>query len=261
MYIFQSVSVNLDVFSKNTHLFTWHLSISHITCLTEVGETLSLPFSTRLIWEVLFPGEIQLSNPNNSKALSRQSWFDVATCLGVLPISASLGRGQDIPSNFSEESDIFIIVRNMLTYITLSCETCQDFYIKPENRNFVLSYPSNVHTLLPVPPPALTLLIYWLVSGGHEHEGVAGSWQTEEHWTKPDLSQTHDTGPWEDQRRKCRTFPFWSVHPLHKPVGWCASSLHKETTVCFLLSSGALANCPSCAPFHLVFSPGIKLLP
>lgn len=59
----------------------------------------------------------------------------------------------------------------------IRCETCQDFYIKPENTNFVLSHPSDLYTLFPVSLSALTLLVYWLGSGGREHEGVASSWQ------------------------------------------------------------------------------------
>lgn len=78
---------------------------------------------------------------------------------------------------------------------------------------------------------------------------------------KPDLSQTHDPGHWEDQRRERRTFPFWNTHPLRKPVAWCVSSLRKETTVCSLIPGGPLKNCPSGPPFYLVFSPSIKLLP
>lgn len=76
-----------------------------------------------------------------------------------------------------------------------------------------------------------------------------------EHWTKPDLSQTHATGHWEDQERTCKTFPIWNVHPVHKLVGWCPSSLCKATPICSLILRGPWKDCPNCLLFHLVFSP------
>lgn len=68
-----------------------------------------------------------------------------------------------------------------------------------------------------------------------------GSWQTE-HWAKPGLFQTHTTGHWEDQRRKCKTFSARSVHPLRKPGEGCPSSLCTETTFCSPILSGPLKD-------------------
>lgn len=76
-----------------------------------------------------------------------------------------------------------------------------------------------------------------------------------EHWTKPDLSQTRATGPWEDQERTCATCPIWNVHPVHKRVGWCPSSRCQAAPLCPLIPRGPWKHCPSCLLFHLVFSP------
>lgn len=53
--------------------------------------------------------------------------------------------------SFPEESDTFYkcwehanIIECEISF--LRCETYQDFFIKPENKNFVLSHPSNLYT-------------------------------------------------------------------------------------------------------------------
>lgn len=48
--------------------------------------------------------------------------------------------------------------------------------------------------------------------------------------------------------------PLETAHPLRKPAGWCASSLHKQTTICSLRLRGPLKSWPSAHPFHLVFA-------
>lgn len=89
-----------------------------------------------------------------------------------------------------------------------------------------------------------------------------------EHWTKADLSQTHAIGHWEDQGRTCKTYPMWNVHPVHKLVGWCPSSLCKATTICFLILSGPWKACPvvcfsicsSAQALKLPWSSSLRLL-
>lgn len=163
----------------------------------------------------------------------------------------------------------------MLTLQNTKClesfKACQDFYIRPEKwKNFVLSHSSNLHTLFPIPPtkcdPACVLTSIW----GQQHEGVAGLWKRN---TEPSLTAPKPMAlvPGKTRGKKCRTFPiwsahplckpFWNAHPLRKPAGWCASSLHKQTTVCSLRPRGPLKSWPSGPPFHLVFGPSMKLLP
>lgn len=127
-----------------------------------------------------------------------------------------------------------------------------------QKRNTVFFH---IQVTYPLPCPTTCSDPAWIlirVSGGREPEGVAGLWQTGGHRTEPDLSQTHATGSWKDQRREYKTSPTWNAHPSCKPVGWCLSSLCKETNIYSLILRGPLKDCPRCLPFHLAFRPGTE---
>lgn len=160
----------------------------------------------------------------------------------------------------------------MLTLQNTKClasfKACQDFYIRPEKwKNFVLSHSSNLHTLFPIPPtkcdPACVLTSIW----GQQHEGVAGLWKRN---TEPSLTAPKPMAlvPGKTRGTSAELSPFGVHIPYVSPfgthipyVGWCASSLHKQTTVCSLRPRGPLKSWPSGPPFHLVFGPSMKLLP
>lgn len=129
--------------------------------------------------------------------------------------------------------------------ISLSYETCQDFFIKPGNKNFILSHPSSLHTL-PCPTACPELLGCWLVFGGHKHRM----------WLAP--GKEKDSGPSLTFPRLIPlvTCPMWIMHPLQKAVGWlhlpCA-----ERSPSVPWSHTGLEGLLCGLHVYLVFSPNI----